>query len=225
MEFRLRDQGREFGSYSVEQIEAMLDDHQIGMMAEVYDGEKWITIAELIEDLEEEHRRNAENMEKERNQRSEILASEQEAKAQRDEEEQQKRMLQLEIEKQRTRQMEVEFERESHLLDNRTDLSSQGSVYKLDGVGIAGYICVGLSFLLACIFWISIIYGFPLIINIAFWIGVATGSAGLILGITNCFLSDASRTHGVSQTLGSVISLLLLVIPFIFLEILIAKFT
>ena len=134
MDYLVRDQGCEIGSFSLEQIEAKLDDHQIGMMAEVYDGEKWITIAELIEDLEEEHRCNAENMEKERNQRSEILASEQEAKAQRDEEEQQKRMCQLEIEKQRTRQMEVELEREAQLHENRTDLSSQGSAQNFTGV-------------------------------------------------------------------------------------------
>ena len=52
MEFRLRDQGREFGSYSVEQIEAMLDEHQIGMMAEVFDGSQWITVDEFFERYE-----------------------------------------------------------------------------------------------------------------------------------------------------------------------------
>mgnify|MGYP007063384603 FL=1 len=214
MEYTIRDRGRELGSFTMEQIEAKLDDHQIGMMAEAYDGDKWITIAELIENLEQEHEQSAKR-----------LTLQQEATAKRNEEEKQKRLLELEIQKERTRQMEVEQKRESPLLEQKSKFSETGSVHNISGAGFAGYICVGLSFLLACIFWISIIYGFPLIINIAFWIGVATGSAGLILGITNCFLSDASRTHGVFQTLGSVITLLLLVIPFVFLEILIAKFT
>ena len=214
MEYTIRDRGREIGSFSLEQIEAKLDDHQIGMMAEAYDGDKWITIAELIENLEQEHEQSAKR-----------LTLQQEATAKRNEEEKQKRLLELEIQKERTRQMEVEQKRESPLLEQKSKFSETGLVHNINGAGFAGYICVALSFLLACIFWISIIYGFPLIITIAFGIGVATGSAGLILGITNCFLSDASRSHGIFQTLGSVITLLLLVIPFVFLEILIAKFT
>jgi hypothetical protein len=225
MEYTIRDRGREIGSFSLEQIEAKLDDHQIGMMAEVYNGEKWITIAELIEDLEEVDRCKAENMEKERNQMSERLALEKEAKAQHHGEEQEKRLLELEIQKQRTRQMEVELQREAPLLEQKSNLSETGSVHKFNGACIAGYVCVAISILLACIFWVSIIFGFSLTIHISFWVGVAIGSGGFILGITNCFLSKASRMHGVFQTLGSVISLLLLVIPFIFLEILIAKFT
>ena len=214
MEYTIRDRGRELGSFTMDQIETKLDDHQIGMMAEVYDGDRWITIAELIENLEQE-----------RNQSAKRLTLQQEATAKRNEEEQQKRLLELEIQKERTRQMEVEQKRESPLLEQKSNLSETGSVHNISGAGFAGYICVALSFLLACIFWISNIYGFPLIVNIAFWIGVATGSAGLILGGTNCFLGEASRSHGIFQTLGSVITLLLLVIPFVFLEILIAKFT
>jgi len=214
MEYTIRDRGCELGSFTMEQIEAKLNDHQIGMMAEVYDGDRWITIAELIENLEQE-----------RNQRAKRLTLQQEATAKRNKEEQQKRSLELEIQKERTKQMKVEMEKEAPLLEQKSNLSETGSVHKINGVGIAGYACVGLSFLLACIFWISIIYGFPYIINITFWIGVATGSAGLILGGTNCFLGEASRSHGIFQTLGSVITLLLLVIPFVFLEILIAKFT
>jgi hypothetical protein len=214
MEYTIRDRGRELGSFTMDQIETKLDDHQIGMMAEVYDGDRWITIAELIENLEQE-----------RNQSAKRLTLQQEATAKRNEEEQQKRLLELEIQKERTRQMEVEQKRESPLLEQKSKFSETGLVHNINGAGFAGYICVALSFLLACIFWISIIYGFPLIISIAFWIGVATGSAGLILGGTNCFLGEASRSHGIFQTLGSVITLLLLVIPFVFLEILIAKFT
>ena len=62
MEYTIRDRGREIGSFSLEQIEAKLDDHQIGMMAEVYDGGQWITVAELIENLEEEQRGEREQL-------------------------------------------------------------------------------------------------------------------------------------------------------------------
>ncbi|HJM96228.1 MAG TPA: DUF4190 domain-containing protein [Candidatus Marinimicrobia bacterium] len=137
MEYTIRDRGRELGSFSLEQLEAKLDDHQIGMMAEVYDGEKWITIAELIEGLEEVDRRKAEKLEEEHNQRAEIQALEQEAKAQRDEEEQRRRETELEIQKQRTRQKEVDLEREAHLLENRADLLSQGSAQNFHGITAA----------------------------------------------------------------------------------------
>ena len=40
MEYTIRDRGRELGSFTMDQIESKLDDHQIGMMAEAYDG-KW----------------------------------------------------------------------------------------------------------------------------------------------------------------------------------------
>jgi hypothetical protein len=138
MEYTIRDRGRELGSFTMDQIETKLDDHQIGMMAEVYDGEKWITIAELIEGLEEVDRHKAEKLEEEHNQRAERQALQQKATAQRSEEEQQRRETELEIQKQRTRQMEVEFERESHLLSNRADLPSQGSVQNFTGVSVAG---------------------------------------------------------------------------------------
>jgi len=138
MEYTIRDRGRELGSFTMDQIETKLDDHQIGMMAEVYDGEKWITIAELIEGLEEVDRHKAEKLEEEHNQRAERQALQQKATAQRSEEEQQKRETELEIQKQRTRQMEVEFERESHLLSNRADLPSQGSVQNFTGGSVAG---------------------------------------------------------------------------------------
>ena len=209
MDYLVRDQGCEIGSFSLEQIEAKLDDHQIGMMAEVYDGKQWITVADMLENVEEERRREAEQ-----------LLLQQKAAAKRQEEEQRNREMELEIEKQRTRQMEVELEREAPIRQHFT-----GSLHKLSGAGIAGYICVGFSFLMACVFWASLIFGFPLVIGIALWTGVATGSGGFILGLTNCFLGKASRTRGIFQILGSVISLLLLVVPFIFMEVLIARFS
>ena len=215
MSYMVRDQGSEIGSFSVDQIEAMLDDHEIGMMAEVYDGNQWITVADLIESKEEDRRREAEQ-----------LVLQQKAMARRQEEEQRRREMELEIEKQRTRQMEVEFEKESSLLKKESgfDLAS-GPGQDLNGSTIAGYVCITLSFFMACSFWISIIYGFPLMIQISFWIGVATGAGGLILGATNSFVSRDTRMHGVFQILGSVICLLLLIVPFIFLEVLIAKFS
>ena len=121
--------------------------------------------------------------------------------------------------------MEVELEKQTPLFKQMSTLFETGSVHKISGAGIAGYVCVGFSILMACLFWLSLIKGFPLIITIALWAGVATGSGGFILGITNCFLDKASRTHGAFQILGSVISLLLLVVPFIFLEVLIARFS
>ena len=161
MEYTIRDRGRELGSFTMDQIETKLDDHQIGMMAEVYDGDRWITIAELIENLEQE-----------RNQSAKRLTLQQEATAKRNEEEQQKRLLELEIQKERTRQMEVEQKRESPLLEQKSKFSETGLVHNINGAGFAGYICVALSFLLACIFWISIIYGFPLIIySVLDWCG------------------------------------------------------
>ena len=141
MEYTIRDRGRELGSFTMEQIEAKLDDHQIGMMAEVYDGGQWITVAELIENLEQEHEQSAKR-----------LTLQQEATAKRNEEEKQKRLLELEIQKERTRQMEVEQKRESPLLEQKSNLSETGSIHIINGAGIAGYICVSLSFLLACIF-------------------------------------------------------------------------
>jgi Flp pilus assembly protein TadB len=213
----VRDQGREIGSFSLDQIEAMLDDHEIGMMAEVYDGNQWITVADLIENTEEERRRETEQ-----------LILEQKAAAKRQAEEQRRRETELEIEKQRTRQMEVELEQEPPLHKKQSGLGwapGPGSNQKLTGTGIAGYVCIVFSFFLACIFWLSIIFGFPLMIGISFWVGVATGAVGLILGITNSVLSRDTRMHGVFQILGSVICLLLLIVPFIFLEVLIAKFT
>ena len=215
MSYIVRDQGREIGSVSLDQIEAMLDNHEIGMMAEVYDGNQWITVADLIENTEEERRRETEQ-----------LILEQKAASERQAEEQRRRETELEIEKQRTRQMEVEQESSSHKKQSGLGwVPGSGSNQKLTGTNIAGYVCIVLSFFLACIFWISIIFGFPIMIGISFWAGSAAGAVGLVLGITNSILSSETIMHGVFQILGSVICLLLLIIPFIFLEVLIAKFT
>ena len=62
MEYRIRNRGRELGSFTMEQLESMLDDHQIGMMAEVYDGKQWITVADMVENVEEERRREREQL-------------------------------------------------------------------------------------------------------------------------------------------------------------------
>ena len=62
MDYLVRDQGFEIGSFSLEQIEAKLDDHQIGMMAEVYDGKQWVTVADMLENVEEERRRETEQL-------------------------------------------------------------------------------------------------------------------------------------------------------------------
>ena len=210
MSYLVRDQGREIGSFSLKQIETMLDDHEIGMMAEVYDGNQWTTVADLIENAEEEQRRESEQ----------LILQRKEAEV-RSAEERRRRETELEIEKQRTRQMEVELEKETSF--DGTSIS--GSNQKLTGTNIAGYVCIVLSFFLACIFWISIIFGFPIMIGISFWAGSAAGAVGLVLGITNSILSSETIMHGVFQILGSVICLLLLIIPFIFLEVLIAKFT
>ena len=62
VEYRIRNRGRELGSFTMEQLESMLDDHQIGMMAEVYDGKQWITVADMVENVEEERRREREQL-------------------------------------------------------------------------------------------------------------------------------------------------------------------
>ena len=108
MEYTIRDRGREIGSFSLEQIEAKLDDHQIGMMAEVYDGGQWITVAELIENLEEEQRGEREQL---------VLQQEASAKRQEEarlkaEEAQRRDQAKLEMEAERTRQMEIKMQRE-----------------------------------------------------------------------------------------------------------------
>ena len=109
MDYLVRDQGCEIGSFSLEQIEAKLDDHQIGMMAEVYHDKQWITVADMVENVEEERRREREQ-----------LVLQQKAAAERQEEEQRNREMELEIEKQRTRQMEVELEREAQNFTRRS---------------------------------------------------------------------------------------------------------
>ena len=103
MEYRLRDRGRDLGSFTMEQLESKLDDHQIGMMAEVYDGGQWITVAELIENLEEEQRGEREQL---------VLQQEAAAKRQEEtrlkaEEAQRRDQAKLEMEAERTRQMEI----------------------------------------------------------------------------------------------------------------------
>ena len=96
MEFRIRDQGRELGSFTMEQIELMLDEHRIGMMAEMYDGGKWITIDELFDRIE--HQKLLESKKAQR-QRVEL--------ARREEQEQRKLQVELEHERERTRQMAI----------------------------------------------------------------------------------------------------------------------
>ncbi len=108
VEYRIRDRGRELGSFTMEQLESMLDDHQIGMMAEVYDGRQWITVAELIENLEEEQRREREQLVLQQ----EAATKRQEEARLREEEAQTRRQAELEMEAEHTRQMELKMERE-----------------------------------------------------------------------------------------------------------------
>jgi len=108
MEYTIRDRGRELGSFTMEQLEAMLDDHQIGMMAEVYDGRQWITVADLIENLEEGQRREQERLVLQQK----AAAKRQEEARLREEEAQTRRQAELEVEAERTRQMEIKMERE-----------------------------------------------------------------------------------------------------------------
>ena len=134
VEYRIRDRGRELGSFTMEQLESMLDDHQIGMMAEVYDGRQWITVAELIENLEEEQRREREQLvlqqEAAAKRQEEARLREEEAQRRRQTElemertrtrqEEQRQQTELDMEAQRTRQMEVELEREAQNFTSRS---------------------------------------------------------------------------------------------------------
>jgi TM2 domain-containing membrane protein YozV len=46
--YTLRWRGREFGPYSMEQINQKLDDHEIGMGHEILDQDKWLTLDEFF---------------------------------------------------------------------------------------------------------------------------------------------------------------------------------
>jgi hypothetical protein len=100
VEYRIRNRGRELGSFTMEQLESMLDDHQIGMMAEVYDGKQWITVADMVENVEEERRREREQ-----------LVLQQKAAAERQEEEQRRREAKLKVQNQPTRRTEHKHQR------------------------------------------------------------------------------------------------------------------
>ena len=100
VEYRIRDRGRELGSFTMEQLESMLNDHQIGMMAEVYDGKQWITVADMVENVEEERRREREQ-----------LVLQQKAAAERQEEEQRRREAKLKVQNQPTRRTEHKHQR------------------------------------------------------------------------------------------------------------------
>ena len=108
MSFQIRDRGKILGQFSIEEIERMLDDHQIGMMAEAYDGGAWVTLEELIEKMD-----------------SERLAQENQLRLKQDEEAKkaaqarQQKELELEIEKQRTQQQKIAYEKEEQALAAR----------------------------------------------------------------------------------------------------------
>lgn len=210
MDYPLRDSGRELGSFSLEQLEAKLADHQIGMMAEVYDDGQWITIADLIEKTDEQRRQDDARR-----------ATAAKAAAIRREEKRKDRELELERERERTRQMEIDAKKNDQLA---SPTLAGDSSRKLSGTAIAGYITVGFALFVACVFWGGIVFTLPLIITISFFTGVTFGSAALILGVTNCFLLVGKRVHGVFQVLGAIICLLLLVVPYVFLEVLLSNF-
>jgi len=178
MEYRLRDQGKDYGSCSIEQIESMLDDHRIGLMAEVYDGGQWITVDELLDRIE--HHKLAESEEAER-QRVEHLR--------REEQEQRKLEIELELERERTRQMEMIPDSPSSptvasppVVNPSAHQTTEDNLNK--GTVISGYICMGMS-LLCC----------PILF----------GLAGVILGIVNCCLGGKNVMHGAIQIGGTII--------------------
>jgi hypothetical protein len=138
MEFRLRDQGREFGSYSVEQIEAMLDDHQIGMMAEVFDGSQWVTVDELFERYEGQ-----------KLQESEEARRQQEETDRREEGDHHKLEIELELERERTRQMKMAPEPPVSRPVVKPSAPQTSEKPLNNGTVISGYVCMGLS-LLCC---------------------------------------------------------------------------
>ena len=108
MSFQIRDRGKILGQFSIEEIERMLDAHQIGMMAEAYDGGAWVTLEELIEKMD-----------------SERIAQENQLRLKQDEEAKkaaqarQQKELELEIEKQRTQQQKIAYEKEEQALAAR----------------------------------------------------------------------------------------------------------
>ena len=207
MEYTIRDRGRDLGSFTLEQLESMLDDHQIGMMAEVYDRGQWITVAELIDDLEEADRRKSNIEDEDRRQRAASLALQQKATDQRNEDAQRKRETELAIQKERTRQMKVELEREAYLVESRGDLQNHDSAQNYTGVTAAGnwephrgstILVLGILSLTFC----SIFTGIPA------WVmgngdlekikagnmdpaGKGPTNAGMICGIVSCVITIA----------------------------------
>ena len=141
MDYEVRDRGKILGQFSIQEIEHMLDAHKIGMMAEANDGGSWVTLEELMEQIDSEREEHSRQLS--------LKQAESEKKAS---QARQQKELELEIEKQRTQQQKLAYEKDEQVHSSRSpsyaNLAPPNQKPKSKGTVIWGYFCVGLVLLL-----------------------------------------------------------------------------